>query len=267
MKAVWGRAEWAIEFLVPAGLTPDADGRLVAEVVRLDNVPHDPHVAVTSLREGGAVEQGKVVVYQWHGSMTVWGAEYTPALEAIGSICGCSVHWRPQGVHRPNVVHSPQLTASNAALLRRTVVSAHPDVAWLEPLMYYWVPVAAKVMSSDASPQEDGVVASHGSSTRTDAICATVPETEIIGAVTYLLHAPPSSLTVHVVEPSITIVAQLRKGHEALYRGIKGPTSHFINHHALKCVVEELSRLPCRVGGPHQWVVWQSSHLAAVPLK
>ena len=44
------------------------------------NVPHDPHVAVTSLRDGGAMEQGSVVVYQPSGSTAVWGAEFTTAL-------------------------------------------------------------------------------------------------------------------------------------------------------------------------------------------
>ena len=31
--------------------------------------------------------------------------------------------------------------------------------------------------------------------------------------------------------------------------------------------MEGLRRLPRRVGGPHHWVVRQSSHLAAVPLE
>ena len=38
-------------------------------------------------------------------------------------------------------------------------------------------------------------------------------------------------------------------------RGIKGPTSHFINQHALNWVVEGLRRLPRIVGGPHHGVV------------
>ena len=37
------------------------------------NEPHDPHVAVTSLRDGGAVEQGSVVVYQPSCSTAVCG--------------------------------------------------------------------------------------------------------------------------------------------------------------------------------------------------
>ena len=202
-KAVWGGAEWAILLLLPTGPASDADLSPVPEVIRLDKVPHDPHVVVTSLREAGAVEQGTVVVYQPHSSTTVWGAEYTTGLDAIKSICGCHVHWRPHGVHQPKGVLCPEVTASNATLLERVLVSPHSDVAWLEPHRYCWVPVAAKVTSSNASPQEDGVtnvaVASHGSPTWTGAIRGTVPEAEIIGAAAYLLHTPPSSLTVHVV--------------------------------------------------------------------
>ena len=143
-KAVWGRADWAIVLLVPAGPAPDADASPVPELLKLDKVPHDPHVAVTSLREGGAAEQGTIVVFRPHRSMTVWGAEYTTVPDAIKSVCGCNVHWRPHGVHWPNVVVSPELTASNAALLGRVVVSPHSDVAWLEPHRYCWVPVAAR---------------------------------------------------------------------------------------------------------------------------
>ena len=61
--AVHGCSEWAIVLLLPAGPVPDPDEYSVPEVVRMSNVPHDPHVAVTSLRDGGAVEQGSVVVY------------------------------------------------------------------------------------------------------------------------------------------------------------------------------------------------------------
>ena len=118
---------------MPAGPAPDDDAGPVPEVVSLDKVPHDPHVIVTSLRARGAVDQGTVVVYQPHGSMTVWGAEYTTALDAIRSMCGCGVHSRQHGAHRPKVVHTPELTASNAALLGRVAVSPHSDVAWLEP--------------------------------------------------------------------------------------------------------------------------------------
>ena len=84
----------------------------------------------------------------------------------------------------------------------------------MEPRRYCWVLVWAKVTSFDASPQEDGVtnvaVASHGSPTWTGAIRGTVPEAEIIGAAAYLLHTPPSGLTVHVVDASI-VGAQLRR--------------------------------------------------------
>ena len=61
---MWGREEWAIVLLLPSGAAPDVDASPVPEVVRLDKVPHDLHVAVTLLREGGALEQGTVVVYQ-----------------------------------------------------------------------------------------------------------------------------------------------------------------------------------------------------------
>ena len=55
-KAVWGREEWAITLLTLSGPASDADGSPIPPVVTLDKVPHDPHVAVTSMREGGAVE-------------------------------------------------------------------------------------------------------------------------------------------------------------------------------------------------------------------
>ena len=98
------------------------------------------------------------------------------------------------------------------------------------------MPAAAKVTSSDASPQEDGAtnvaVASHGNPTWTGAIRGRVPKAEIIGAVAYLLHTPSYSHTAHVVDAS-NIGARLHKAQEALYRGIKGPTSHVVNQHAL----------------------------------
>ena len=231
-------------------------------------MPRGPHVAVTSLREGGAEQHGTVVVCQPHSSTTMWGAEYTTVLDTIESICLCDVHWRPHGVHRSKALLSAELTASNAAWLGRVVVSPHSDVAWLEPQTYCWVPVAAKVTSSDAPPWEDGVtnvaVASHGSPTWRDAMRGTVVEAEIVGADAYVL--PPSGLAVHVVDASIR-GAQLRKAQQAMYRGIKGATSYFINQHALNWVPEGLFRMPHRVKGPHHWVVRQSSHLAAVPLK
>ena len=75
--AVHKCSDWAIAHLLPGGPIPDPDEYSVPEVVRMSNVPHDPHVAVTSLRDDGEVEQGSVVVYQPSCSATVWGAEYT----------------------------------------------------------------------------------------------------------------------------------------------------------------------------------------------
>ena len=130
--------------------------------------------------------------------------------------------------------------------------------------------MATKVTLSVASPQGDKAtkvaVASHGSPTWTGAIHGKVPEAEITGSAAYVLHTPPSACTVHVVDASI-IGAHVRRAQEALYRGIKGPTSHLVNQHALSWIVEGLRRLPRRVRGPHHWVVRQSSHLAAVPLE
>ena len=267
--AVHGCSEWAIVLLLPAGPVPDAYECSVPEVVRISNMPHDPHVAITSLRDGRAVEQGSVVVYQPSCSMTVWRAEYTTDHDAIKSVCGCNLAWRLHAVYQPKVVLSPKLTASSAGSLGKVSKSPHSDVAWLEPRRYCWVPVATKVTSSDASPQGDEAtnvaVASHGSPTWTGAIHSTV-EAEIIGAAAYLLHTPPSACTVHVVDASI-IGAHLRRAQEALDRGIKGPNSHMVKQHALSWIVEGLRRLPRRVGGPHHWVVRQSSHLAAVPLE
>ena len=124
--------------------------------------------------------------------------------------------------------------------------------------------------SSDASPQGDGAtnvaVASHESPTWTGAVHGTVPEAEIICAAAYLLHTPPSACTMHVMDVSI-IGAHQRRAQQALYRGIKGPTSHLLNQHALSSIVEGLRRLPRRVGGLHHRVVRQSSPLAAVPLE
>ena len=218
----------------------------------MSNVPHDPHVAITSFRDGGAVEQGSLVVYQPSCSTTVWGAEYTTALDAIKSVSGCDLAWRPHALYQPKVVLSPELTASSAASLGKVTQSLHSDVAWLEPRRYCRVPVATKVTSSDASPHGDEAtnvaVASHGSPTWTGAIYGTVLEAEIIGAAAYLLHTPPSACTVHVVDASI-IGAHLRRAQETMYRGIKGPTSHLVNQHALNWIVEGLRRLPRRVGG------------------
>ena len=71
--AVHGCSEWAIVLLLTAGPVLDADECSDPEVVRMSDVPHDLHVAVTSLRDGGAVEQGSVVVYQPSCSTTVLG--------------------------------------------------------------------------------------------------------------------------------------------------------------------------------------------------
>ena len=268
--AVHGCSESAIVLLLPAGPVPDPDEYSVPEVVWMSNVPHDPHIAVTSLRDCGAVEQGSEVVYQPSCSATVWGAEYTTALDAIKSVCGCDLAWRRHAVYWPEVVLSPELTASSAASLGRVVQSPHSNVAWLEPHRYCWVPLATKVTSSDASPQGDDAtnvaVASHGIPTWTGAIYGTIPEAEIIGAAAYLLHTPPSACTVQVVDASI-IGAHLRRAQEALYRRIKGPTSHLVSQHALSWIMDGLWRLPRRVGGPDYWVLRQSSHLAAVPLE
>ena len=193
--AVHGCSEWAIVLLLPAGPVPDADECSVLEAVRMADVPHEPHVAVTSLRDGGAVEQGSVVVCEPSCSTTVWGAEYTTALDAIKSVCGCDVARRRHAVYRPKVILSLGLTATSAASLGKVTRSPHSDVAWLEPHQYCWVPAATKVTSSDGSPQGDRAtnvaVASHGSPTWTGAIRGTVPEAEIIGAAAYVLHSPP----------------------------------------------------------------------------
>ena len=145
----------------------------------MSNVLHDPHVAVTSLRDGGAVEQGSVVVYQPSCSTTVRGAEYTTALNAIQSVCGCDLAWRPHAVYQPKVSLSPELTASSAASLGKVTQSSHSHMAWLEPRRYCWVPVATKVTSSDTSPQGNEAtnvaVASHGSPTWTGAIYGRPP--------------------------------------------------------------------------------------------
>ena len=201
------------------------------------------------------------MLHQRTSSTAVWGAEYTTALDAIQSVCGCDGTWLPHAVYQQKAALSPELTASSAASLGKVVQSPHSDVAWLEPQRYCWVPAATKVTSSDASPQEDGATA-----TWTCAIRGTVPEAEIIGAAPYLLHTRRSDCSVHVVDASI-IGAHLRRAQEYLYRGIKGPTSHVVHEHALNWIVEGLRRLGRRIGGPHQWVVRHSSHLAAVPLE
>ena len=99
-ETVCARGEWAIVLLLPAGPVPYADDCTVPEVVRIVNVLHDLHVAVTSLRDGGVVEQGSVVVYQPYRPTGGCGADYTTALDAIKSVCGCEVSWRPLAVYR-----------------------------------------------------------------------------------------------------------------------------------------------------------------------
>ena len=71
--AVHGCSEWAIVLLLPAGPVPDADDCSVPEAVRMPNMSQDAHVSITMLRDGGAVEQGSVVVYQSSCSTTVRG--------------------------------------------------------------------------------------------------------------------------------------------------------------------------------------------------
>ena len=198
------------------------------------------------------------------------GAEYTTALDAIKSVCGCDVAWRPHAEYRPKAVLSPKLTASSAASLGKVTQSPHSDLAWLKPHWYCLVPGATKVTSSDASPQGDGAtnvgVASHRSPIWTGAIRDMVPEADVIGAAAYLLPIPLSACTVHVLDASI-IGAHLRRAEKALYPGIEGPTSHLLNQQALNWIVEGLRRVPRRVGGAHHWVVTQSLHSAAVPLE
>ena len=99
----------------------------------MDKVPHDPHAAVTCVCDGWAEEQGTVVVYRLPRSTALWRAEYTTALDAIQSICGCVVHWRPHAAYRPQAALSPELTVFNAESLGRVVQSPHSDAAWLEP--------------------------------------------------------------------------------------------------------------------------------------
>ena len=96
------------------------------------------------------------------------------------------------------------------------------------------------------------------------AIRGTVPGAEIIGAVTDLLHTPPSGLMVHVVDASI-IGAQLQSsgGPVPRHRRANLPLHQPAD---LNWVVEGLRRVPRRVGRPHYWVLGHRSHLAAGPL-
>ena len=69
--AVRGCSELAIVLLPPAGPDPDAHECSVQEVVRMANLSHDLHAAVTSLRDGKGKEQGSVVVHKPSCSTTV----------------------------------------------------------------------------------------------------------------------------------------------------------------------------------------------------
>ena len=84
------------------------------------------------------MERGVFVVYKPHGSVAVWGVEFVIALEAIGSICGCDVHWQPHAVHQPGDALILELIAATAPALGKVVVSPHLDVARLEPHKYCW---------------------------------------------------------------------------------------------------------------------------------
>ena len=120
-EAVCGRDQWAIVLPLPACPVPDAHGCPVPEAVQIVNVPHHPHVAVTSMRDGKAVEQGSVVVSQLSHSTAVSGAEYTTALDAIKYVSGCDVSWQPHAVYRPKAALSIELTTSNAESLGKLV--------------------------------------------------------------------------------------------------------------------------------------------------
>ena len=117
-KAVWGREEWAIVLLLQSSPAPDADESPVPDMVRRDKVPHDPRVAVTLLRDGGAVEHGTMVVYQPPRSTAVWGVEYTTALDTIKSICGCDVYWRPHALTGWDLVNQHMLNRILEGLLQ-----------------------------------------------------------------------------------------------------------------------------------------------------
>ena len=82
----------------------------------------------------------------------------------------------------------------------------------------------------------------------------------------FLLQNPAIDLSMHVADPSI-IGAHMGRALAGLYNSINGPTLNFVKQHALNWVVGGLRRLPLRVGGPHKWLVWQSSDLAFVRLE
>ena len=53
-----------------------------------------------------------VVVYQPHGFMARWSAEYTTALADVGSLYGFDVNWRPPDIYGPWGKLYPELTAA-----------------------------------------------------------------------------------------------------------------------------------------------------------
>ena len=155
-KMVWELGEWVILLLLLSGLALDADECPVRELVRMDKVPTDQHIAVTSVRDGGVVEQGTTVVYHAIRSMALWGAQNTTASGAIKFISACDVHQRPHALYHLQAALSQELPLLNTASLERVLQSPHSDAAWMKPHRYCSVPTAAKVRSSDASSQEDG---------------------------------------------------------------------------------------------------------------
>ena len=151
------------------------------------------------------------------------------------------------------------------------MVSPHWDVAWLVPHRWCWVPVAAKVTSSDASPlrktgsptwQWRAMAAPHGhvpfghgsrgGDHRGSRLRA--PDTS------FRPHGTPIRCFHHwsAIAQSSGCLALPR--HQTTNLPFHQPPRNY-------WVVEGMRRLPRRVGGPHHLVVWQSSHLAAVPLE
>ena len=244
--AVHGCSDWAIVLLLPAGLSRI---RMSTRSRKWFGCPTCRTIRTSPSRRCVMAARWKRDLW-WCTSPPApqrFGGEDTTALDAIKSVRGCDLAWRPHAVYRPKVVLSPEITASSAASLGRVVQSPHSDVAWLEPHRYCWVPVATKVTSSDAFLRE------------------TTPQTWRWPATESPRGRVPSTArsrrqrssarrhtccTVHVVDASI-MGAHLRRAQEAVYRGIKGPTSHLVNQHALSWIVEGLRRLPRRVGGPH----------------
>ena len=88
---------------------------------------------VARRKGGGRGLCGGVPAFPLHA---VWGAEYTTALDAITSICGCDVSQWPHAVYRPRAALYPERTLSTAEFLGEVVQSPHFDVAWLESRRY-----------------------------------------------------------------------------------------------------------------------------------